>query len=231
MRFSFLHIAFVFAVLISAATSIAQVPVGSTKTSSPKDSAIIFQSPRPLLEETSASANMISNSIGFSGMINDFGFGVGFYYRRSLTEDLSGLIIFDIGTAKDAKEFGLADEIMINRIYVMPLMASLQYRLFNGVLGDGLRPYVTAGAGPAFIATTDGSQDFFVALGHPKLSTTFGGFFGVGANFGSDPKTTFGASLKYYIIPYPAPGIESTQGHFLTNFSAAALTITYGFNF
>jgi outer membrane protein W len=174
---------------------------------------------------------MLGNSAGFTAMINDFGFGLGLYYRRSLSEDLSALITFDFGAAKDAKEFGLTDEIKINRIYVMPLMASLQYRLFNGVLGDGLRPYVTAGAGPAFIATTDGSRDFFAALGHPKFSTTFGGFFGIGANFGSDPKTTFGASLKYYIIPYPAPGIESTQGHFLTNFSAAALAITYGFNF
>jgi hypothetical protein len=231
MKFRFLHIALFFAVLASAADSVAQVPIGSTKTSSPKDSAIIFESPRPLLEENLASSNMLGNSAGLTAMINDFGFGLGFYYRRSLSEDLSALITFDVGAAKDAKEFGLSDEIKINRIYVIPLMASLQYRLFNGVLGDGLRPYVTAGAGPAFIATTDGSKDFFAALGHPQFSTTFGGFFGVGANFGSDPKTTFGASLKYYIIPYPAPGIESTQGHFLTNFSAAALAITYGFNF
>jgi len=57
------------------------------------------------------------------------------------------------------------------------------------------------------------------------------GSFGIGANFGSDPKTTFGASLKYYIIPYRSPGIESTQGNFLTDFSGAALTVSYGFNF
>ena len=230
MRFRSLHIAFITALLLSSAISFAQTPMGTPKTSNPKDSAIIFQSPRPLIEENTA-ANALNNSAGFSGLVNDYGFGLGLFYRRNLATDLSGLITFDFGTAKGPKEFGLLDEIKINRIYVMPLFASLQYRLLSSSLGEGLRPYVTAGAGPAFIATTDASQDFFAALLHPKFTTTFGGFFGFGANFGSDPKTTFGASIKYYIIPYRSPGVESTQGLFLTNFSGAALTVSYGFNF
>ncbi len=207
------------------------MPTGSVKTSSPKDSAIIFESPRPLYEDNSAGNNLLYNSFGFSAMISDFGFGLGLYYRRNLSTDLSALVTFDFGGAKDPKEFGLTEEIKINRIYVMPLMASLQYRLFRDALSEGLRPYITAGAGPAIVATTDGSQGFFTALIHPSFSATFGGFLGVGANFGSDPKTTFGASFKYYIIPYPSPGIESIQGHRLTNFSAATLMINYGFNF
>lgn len=230
MKYKALHIAITFALVSCGEISFAQLPTGSVKTSNPKDSAIIFESPRPLLEET-PSNNMINNSVGINGSINDYGFGLGLYYRRNLTGDLSALISFDFGSGKGPKEFGLDDQVKINRIYVMPLMASLQYRLFNGALGEGLRPYVTTGAGPAFVATTDASREFFSALFHPKFTTTFGGFFGIGANFGSDPKTTFGASLKYYIIPYRSPGIESTQGHFLTDFSGAALTITYGFNF
>lgn len=230
MRFIFLHIAFLLTVLFSSAISFAQTPMGTPKTSSPKDTAIIFQSSRPLLEDNTTS-NALNNSAGFSGLVNDYGFGLGLYYRRNLFTDVSGLITFDFGTAKGPKEFGLSDEIKINRIYVMPLFASLQYRILSNALGEGLRPYVTAGAGPAFIATTDASQDFFPALLHPRFTTTFGGFFGVGANFGSDPKTTFGASIKYYIIPYRSPGVESTQGLFLTDFSGASLTVSYGFNF
>src|ERR1700680_1150298 len=99
MRFRFLHIALIFTVLSGAANTFAQVPIGSTKTSSPKDSAIIFESPRPLLEENSASSIILGNSAGLTAMINDFGFGLGFYYRRSLSEDLSALITFDVGAA------------------------------------------------------------------------------------------------------------------------------------
>jgi hypothetical protein len=228
MKFKLLYTALF--LLILANMSFAQVPAGTVKTSNPSDSAIIFQSPRPLIEDN-VSSSTFNNSAGFSGLINDFGFGLGFYYRRNISNDWSAHITFDLGTAKGAKEFGLLDEIAINRIFVMPLFASLQYRILSSMLGEALRPYITAGGGPAFVATTDASQDFFPALLHPKFTTTWGGFIGIGANFGTDPKTTFGASLKYYIIPYRSPGIESTQGVFLTDFSAAALAVTYGFNF
>jgi hypothetical protein len=228
MKLRLTYIALFAAILANA--SFAQTPAGTVKTSNPNDSAIIFTSPRPLLEDNLA-GSAINNSAGFSGILNDYGFGLGLYYKRTLTTDWSALVTFDFGTGKGAKEFGLLDEVKINRIYVIPIFASLQYRLMSDVLGEGLRPYITVGGGPAFIATTDASTDFFTALLHPKFNSTWGGFFGFGANFGTDPKTTFGASLKYYIIPYRSPGIESTQGNFLTDFSGAALTITYGFNF
>jgi len=228
MKSVFAYIALSLAVL--ANVSFGQTPTGTVRTSKPSDSAIIFNSPRPLIEDNSSTL-ALNNSAGFSGLINDYGFGLGFFYRRNFSNDWSGLISVDLGTAKGSKEFGLEDEIKINRIYVMPIFASLQYRLLSNTLGEGLRPYITIGAGPAIIATNDASQDFFTALLHPKFNNTWGGFFGFGANFGSDPRTTFGVSLKYYIIPYRSPGIESTQGNFLTDFSGAALSITYGFNF
>jgi hypothetical protein len=94
-----------------------------------------------------------------------------------------------------------------------------------------LRPYITAGAGPVFILTTPGDQDFIPGLGAAKLKTLPGGFVGAGANFGLDKKSTFGANLRYYIIPYPGKGLESTQNVFLTNFSGLFLSANYGFNF
>ena len=129
MKSRALHIALVFAVTGCAAISFAQMPTGSVKTSNPQDTAIIFESPRPLLEQNLAGGT-IDNSAGFTGSINDYGFGFGLYFRRNLTADLSAAITFDIGGGKGPKEFGLDDEVKINRIYVMPLMASLQYRLF-----------------------------------------------------------------------------------------------------
>jgi hypothetical protein len=231
MKCKALYIAFL--MVLCAGESFAQsaTGAGTIKTSDPKDTAIIFGSPRPLFEDNTASA-ALNNSIGFAGLINDYGFGLGFYYRRNISPDLSALLSLDIGTAKGSKEFNLfGDEIVINRIYVLPIMASVQYRFLREALGEGLRPYLTAGAGPVIIGTTDASKEFFTALVNPTVTSTFGGFFGFGAYFGSDPKTSFGASLKYYIIPYHSPGVESSQGVFLTDFSGAALTVTYGFNF
>jgi hypothetical protein len=137
----------------------------------------------------------------------------------------------DLGSAKGPKEFGFYTEVKVNRIYVAPLMAQLQYRILSDVLGAGFRPYLTAGAGPAFVITTDGQKEFFSALGSPTVHTTFGGVVGIGSYFGSDPKSLFGASLKYYIIPYKTPGIESTAGTFLSDFSSLSLSVSYGFNF
>lgn len=218
-------------VLLAASTAFGQLPAGEP-TSAPKaDTSIVFIPSHPLLEESNVTAGSLLNSWGFTGFFNDFGWGLGLYYRRILTEDLSIATQLDLGSAKGPKEFGFYTEIKLNRIFVFPLLASVQYRILSGVLGTSFRPYVTAGVGPAFIMTTDGQREFFSALGSPVVHTTLGGAIGVGAYFGSDPKSSLGASLKYYIIPYPSPGIESTAGTFLTDFNALSLSVSYGFSF
>jgi hypothetical protein len=220
--------------LTSHASLFGQTPTGTgTKNgSTPKsDSAIIFESPRPLLEDATVSAISLNNAWGFSAFFSDYGFGAGLFYQRKFGADLSAVLSLDLGSAKGPKEFGFITEIKINNIFVLPLIGSLQYRLFDEILGDNLRPYVTAGAGPVFVLTTPGQDEFFSSFGHPKVSTTFGGFVGAGANFGVDRHSTFGANLRYYIIPYPAPGIESTASVFLTDFNGFFLTVNYAFNF
>lgn len=216
--------------LLLIGSSRAQSPSGNATAPKAADTAIIFNSPRPLIDETALQNNALMNSWGFNGFFNDFGFGFGLYYRHVFNDDFSLHSGFDFGTAKGPNELGLYGEVKINRIFVMPLMANMEYRLLQSVLGMGLRPYVTAGAGPVFVMTTDGQKDFFSALGSPVTNVTYGINFGLGAYFGSDPKTTFGASLKYYIIPY-SRGVETTYGVFLNNFSGASLNVSYGFNF
>jgi hypothetical protein len=194
------------------------------------DTAMIFTSPRPLLEKDEVAINFFQNTWGLSAF-SDYGFGGGLFLGHKFGNELTGLLSFDFGTAKGPKEFGLQTEIKINRIFVLPLILSAQYRLLANVLNENLRPYVTAGAGPVFILTTPGAREFFSAFGDAKIKAIGGGFLGFGANFGIDKHSTFGANLRYYIIPYPAPGLESTQGVFLTDFNGLFLTINYGFNF
>ncbi len=218
-------------VILLCRSVFAQTPTGTPTTSSPQDSVIIFSSPRPLLDQSDIQNNQFLNSWGLAGFFNDYGWGLGFYFRHIVTADLSAIAQLDLGTAKGSREFGAYNEIKINRIFVFPLLVSAQYRLLQSTLGESFRPYITAGAGPVFVMTNDGQKDYFSALPHSTFHTTWGANVGIGSYFGSDPKTTFGASFKFFIIPYPAPGIESTLGNFLTNFSGIALSVSYGFNF
>jgi hypothetical protein len=225
----FRYIAAVVALGISS-TVFAQMPSGTPAKSNPQDSAIVFTSPRPLIDDNTIQANTFMNSWGFTGLFNDFGFGLGLYYRRNLAEDLTTTIGLDFGTGKGPNEFGSYTEIKVHRIYVMPLMANLDYRILTKVLGDAFRPYLTGGVGPVLIMTNDAQRDFFSALGHSAMDVTYGGNLGLGAYFGSDAKSSFGAAFRYYIIPY-AKGVESTQGVVVTNFSGPTLSVSYGFNF
>jgi hypothetical protein len=197
----------------------------------PKDSAIIFESPRPLLETNEQLDARLDKGWGFGAFFTDYGFGGQLYASSRVTRDLTGLISLDLGSAKSDKEFGFQDEIKVNRILVMPLMAAAQYRILSESLGENFRPYLTAGAGPVFVLTTPGDQEFFASFGHAKVKTVPGGFGGVGANFGLDKTTTFGASVRYFYVPLPEPGIESLQGYPLTNLNGLFIGVNYGFNF
>lgn len=193
-----------------------------------QDSVIIFSTPRPLIE-TEEPLSERRNSWGFSASISDFGFGAGMYYKHLLARNLYAGVTVDVGGAKGSKEFASESELKVNRIYVMPIIVNLQYRVLADVLSEGLRPYLTVGAGPSLVMATNAQEDFFTSFGNAALTSTVGGYFGFGANFGLDPSANFGASLRYYIIPYDR-GIESTRGRFLTDFNGVSLTVTYGFN-
>jgi hypothetical protein len=197
----------------------------------PADSAIIFESPRPLLETTEQIDARLNKGWGFGAFFTDYGFGGQLYASSRLSQDLTGLLSLDLGSAKSDKEFGFQDEIKINRILVLPLMVSAQYRVLSESLGENFRPYITAGAGPVFVVTTPGDQEFFASFGDAKVKTVPGGFGGLGANFGLDKTTTFGASVRYFFVPLPEPGIESLEGVTLTDLSGLFIGVNYGFNF
>jgi outer membrane protein W len=221
-------IAFVLTIAFSTGLH-AQTPLG---TSNPPaaDTAIIFQPSQPLMQSEAERAKLFNNSWGFTASFSDYGFGGGGYFSHAFGPNVTGEISLDVGTAEGSREFDLIDVNKINRIFVLPLMASIQYRLFRDGLSDNLRPYISAGAGPVMAMTTPYAEDFFAAFGDATSKIIPGGFIGIGANFGTDQKTNFGASLRYFIIPYPG-ALQSTTSESLTNLSGLFLTVSYGFNF
>ena len=236
MRRIFTHIAMVAAlgVLCGVMPARAQMGTQPTTPGQPKtptsDTSMIFQPSTPLITSAADLQRQYPNSWGFDASFSDYGFGGGMFLGHAFSPDVTALLSADVGTAKGSREFDLLTENKINRIFVIPIIASLQYRLFRDGLSDNLRPYVTAGAGPTFVMTTDAQQEFFSSFGTAKAKAVPGGFVGVGANFGTDPKSNFGASVRYFIIPYPG-SVQSTSTESLTNFSGLFLTVSYGFNF
>ncbi|HET6399982.1 MAG TPA: outer membrane beta-barrel protein [Candidatus Kapabacteria bacterium] len=218
-------IVFAFAVTVQA-----QTPISPRTPSTATDTAMIFQPSHPLIQNANELAKENPNTWGLDASFSDYGFGGGAFLGHSFSPDITGMLSLDFGTAEGSREFDLLEVNKINRIFVIPIMASLQYRVFRDALSDNLRPYVAVGAGPVIAMTTPYADDFFSAFGSAKAKVVPGGYIGLGANFGMDPKTNFGASLRYFIIPYPG-AIQSTTTESLTNLSGLFLTVSYGFNF
>ncbi|HEX5315125.1 MAG TPA: outer membrane beta-barrel protein [Candidatus Kapabacteria bacterium] len=216
--------------LTLVATAGAQTPISPGAPSTVPDTAMIFQPAHPLIQNATELAKENPNTWGLDASFSDYGFGGGAFLGHTFGPNITGMLSLDFGTAEGSKEFDLLEVNKINRIFVIPIMASLQYRVFRNDLSDNLRPYVAAGVGPVIAMTTPYAEDFFSAFGSAQAKVVPGGYIGLGANFGMDPKTNFGASLRYFIIPYPG-AIESTTSESLTNLSGLFLTVSYGFNF
>ena len=194
------------------------------------DTAMIFEPSSPLLREPEAVAQEHPNSWGVSGSFTDYGFGAGLFLSRVLSADVSLGLTAELGTAQASREFDLITSDKVNRIYVVPLMLSAEYRLFRTTLSDNMRPYITAGAGPVAAVTTPYQMEFFQSLGSATSKFIPGGFVGVGSHFGTDPKSLFSASIRYFIIPN-AGSIQSTATQYVTDLSSLSLTVSIGFQF
>jgi hypothetical protein len=218
------------AALAFAAPACAQTPIGSGAPKTGMDTAMIFQPSHPLITTSEDLAREYPNSWVLSVSFSDYGFAGGMFLGHEFGQDLRGLFSFDFGTAEGSQEVDFLEDNQVNRVFVIPIMLSLQYRVFRTGLSDNLRPYITAGAGPVVAMTTPISEDFFSAFANGYSKVVPGGFVGLGANFGTDSKSSFGASLRYFIIPYPG-SLESTTTESLTNLSGLFITVIYGFNF
>jgi hypothetical protein len=180
---------------------------------------------------------------GLDFMIGTDGFGIGFFYNRSLTGVLTAFANLSLSEVHDSRlreyfdYFGTAHSInKVNRIYRVPFHIGLQYRLFKDDIVENFRPFVNCGAGPVllYIAPARDAQDnekeLFSSIGEGHPEYTFGAFAGFGAQFGFDRGSVFGLNIRYYIVPVPS-GIRSVDQGELDNANGFYIALTLGIAF
>ncbi|MCL5028700.1 MAG: acyloxyacyl hydrolase [Bacteroidetes bacterium] len=176
-----------------------------------------------------------NNAWGIDIMFSEGGFGLGTFYRRQLSELITGFVDFSISEAQDPREFTFVDYWgntytagKINRAFLLPVNFGMQYRLFENVIYDNLRPYINFGVGPTVVVTDPADQEYFSALKNAHSQVTLGGYIGFGANFGLDKSNLVGINLRYYMIHLFNQGIEILQGRNEKDLGGFYITLNLG---
>lgn len=175
------------------------------------------------------------NAYGVDILFSEGGFGLGAFYHHQLIQEITAFVDFSLSEAKDEKEFEYVDIYgntytfgKKNRIFLIPINFGLQYRLFENVLYDNLRPYVNLGVGPTIVLTSPYDKEFFNAFGSAHANYALGSYVGLGANFGTDKKSLVGLNIRYYIIHLFGRGVESLYERPKNNFGGIFLSVSLG---
>lgn len=175
------------------------------------------------------------NSWGGDIMFGEGGFGLGTFFRKSFSQNVTGFIDFSISEAKDEREIEYIDYYgntfvlnKKNRVFLIPLNVGIQYRLFTNSLTNSFRPYVTLGVGPTFVVTTPYDREFFNAIGYAKNNYALGGYFGLGANIGSSKSSLMGLNVRYYYTHLFNDGVENRIGSFQKDIGGIFLSLSIG---
>lgn len=176
-----------------------------------------------------------NNSWGADIMFSEGGFGLGTFYRRTLTQNITGFIDFSISETKDDREITYIDYYgnqftpdKVNRAFMLPLNFGVQFRMFSESLTENLRPYFSVGVGPAILLTTPYSEEFFKSFGRAKAHYSVGGYVGIGANMGVSKSNLIGLNIRYYYTRLLGDGIELMTNNFKNSFGQFALMLTIG---
>lgn len=189
------------------------------------------------LAEEEESKVFPNNSLGLDIMFSEGGIGLGFFYRRQLSQKITVFTDFSVSEAKDEQEIEFVDpyypyESIVygkkNRIFLLPLNFGVHYRLLEKTLSDNLRPYINLGVGPTMVVTTPYEQEFFDAFGKAQTKFAVGGYIGFGGNFGLDNSSLVGLNIRYYIIKLFDDGVESLRGKYKNELGGVFLTINIG---
>ena len=175
-----------------------------------------------------------TNAIGLDIMLGTNGFGMGFFYKQSITGTLSWTFSLSGSEAKAPNEisytgydiYGNLVNITpgkINQLFVFPAMFGLQYRLFKDELAGSFIPYVCGAVGPNAVFAAPYDQPLGWSISHGKGYFGAGGYLGLGVYFGMDPSTLMGVSIRYYVLPM-SHGIESLQYEPMANFNSFFIT-------
>lgn len=216
---------------------------GESKSFNP-DSVIIFESPRPLLDQLKTEST-IDYALGGDFLISDSGFGIGLFYQRFLSTStviFSSLYISGARNSDEFDEYSYSNNTWqvrnkINRLFKFPLMFGIQQFVFEKALDESLKPFFTVGLGPTFILENPYTFDrvpngeiigWFDAFKYSEWHTRMGGFLGIGAYFGRISQSLFGVNIKYYYVPYGNNGLESVAGLPIKNFGGLFISLTIG---
>jgi hypothetical protein len=175
------------------------------------------------------------NAFGLDLIFSEGGFGLGTFYRRAVSEDVTLFTDFSISEAKDPQEFTYIDYYgntytpdKVNRAFIFPINFGMQYRLFEKVIFDNLRPYINAAVGPSIVVTTPYDREFFNAFKYAHARYTIGGYFGLGANFGLDKSSLVGLNIRYYVIHFFNQGVEILSGRLENDLGGIFITLNIG---
>lgn len=176
------------------------------------------------------------NAWGMDIMFGDAGFGLGTFFRKQLDSKWTAFVDLSVSEAKDEREFQFYDYYLgtfvtadkQNRIFQVPLNFGAQYRLFENVLTDNLRPYINAAVGPTLLITTPYELEFFNAFGKAHAKYAVGGYVGFGANFGLDRSNLVGVNFRYYYAQVFGDGVESLKGKVKKNIQGFFITLNLG---
>ena len=234
------------AIMLGAPGVQAQVPGGDLP---PTDTTILFRPVRPLLEDVTNQA-VAYHQAGMSLLLSSSGWAVGGYYGTEIGTGLTlGCDMF-ISGKRNTDEFDnalynglipvVADK--VNRLFVMPLTISLQYRLFRETLQETFRPFLTFGAVAGTILKTPYLRienidyyetlryyEFFESFGHATTYLRPGAMIGLGAVFGPVGKgSQVGVSIRYFTIPFGGKGLESILDKPITDFGGLVIGLAIG---
>jgi hypothetical protein len=179
------------------------------------------------------------NAFGADILFSEGGFGLGAFYHHHLSQTITGFVDFSISEAKDEQEFSYTYQDYYgniynytygkeNRIFLLPINFGIQYRLFENVIYDNLRPYINFGIGPTLVLTSPYDKEFFNAFGSAHANYALGGYTGFGANFGIDKSSLIGINIRYYFIHLFNKGVESLYGRPKKDLGGVFLSINLG---
>jgi len=211
------------------------------------DTTIMFRPVRPLLDDVTNHA-VAYNNAGMSLQFSSSGWALGGYYGTEIGTGLTFSLDAFITGRRNTDEFEnallngaiLVVAEKVNRLFMIPLTASIQYRLFRETLQETFRPFVTVGGVAAAIVRTPyidydnyGSPtrfyEFFESFGHATTYVRPGAMIGFGAVFGPVGKgNQVGVNLKYYTVPFGDQGLESMRYSPITDFGGVIISMTIG---
>lgn len=199
------------------------------------DTIFVFTPGRKLLT-MSDQIGSLNNAAGIELFFSNSGFAVGGFYQYNLDEITKLGTRFFISGARNTDEIEFYDFFTgntfipnkVNRLYLMPLTVNITRYLFTDILHRSLKPYVSAGVGPAFILSTPYNREFFNAFNYAKWYTRFGGNIGFGAVIGLESSSYLGVNVDYYYIPFGSKGLESIRDKPIKTFGGLFLSLAIG---